>query len=193
MALGVLFVLAYRGRQLIFLMTLFISFIIAANLDLRYDGWLTQHFFQRNSTSLDNYFTTLIALVVLMFYFKHALVKESERVMNLRKKLRKQITTVRRQNEELEEQQKLLHSMNNRLKEEIKNQDYQINHQNKAIEDYLWLSTESLQLSLQRIMTNSRDLRGNDLLEVKLNDQITELGNVVDNLQKDLKRHEGSH
>lgn len=191
MALGVLFVLAYRGRQLVFLMTLFFLTIVVANLDLRYDGWLTQRFFQGNSTSLDNYFTTVIALVVLMFYFKHALVKESERVMNSRNKLRKQITTIRRQNEELREQQNLLHSMNNRLKEEIRNQDNQINHQNKAIEDYLWLSTESLQLSLHRIMTNARDLRGNDLLEIKLNDQITELGTVVGDLQKDLKRHEG--
>lgn len=192
MALGVLFVLAYQGQQLVFLIALSFLLIITANLDLRYEGWLTQHFFQRNSTSLDNYFTTFVALVVLMLYFKYALVKESERVMNSRKKLRRQVTTIRRQNEELKEQQKLLHSMNNRLKEEIKNQDNQINHQNKAIEDYLWLSTESLQLSLQRIMANARDLRGNDVLEIKLNDQIAELSTVVDNLQKDLKRHEGN-
>jgi hypothetical protein len=190
MALGVLFVLAYRDRQLIFLMALYFLFIIGANLDLRHDGWLTQHVFQRTSTSLDNYFTTLITMVVLMLYFKHALVKESERVMNLRNKLRRQITTVKRQNEELEEQQKLLRFMNNRLKEEIKNQDDQINNQNKAIADYLWLSTESLQLSLQRILANARDLHGDDLLETKLNDQIAELDTVVNNLLNDLKRHD---
>ena len=192
MALGVLFALAYNRKQLVWMMFPYVVFILVANLDLRFGGWLTKSFFKRFSTSLDNYFTTLLALLAIIIYFKNALVRESNRIMVLREKLGEQIKTIRTQNKELTERQGLLHKVNARLVEEIKNHSDQIVRQNKAMKDYMWLSTESLQMPLKRISSYVTDLPENSILETKLKEQVSELNLVVQNLKNDLTQHENN-
>lgn len=192
MALGVLFALAYKRKQFVLMMFLYVAFILVANLDLRFEGWLTRNFFKHFTTSLDNYLTTLLALLVLIKYFKSALVRESNRITKLRKKLSEQIKTIRMQNKELTEQQRLLHTVNASLAEEIKNHSNQIGRQNKAMKDYMWLSTESLQMPLKRISAYVTDLPENSILETKLKEQVDELNLVVQKLKDELTQHESN-
>src|SRR5688572_10894710 len=93
MALGVLFALAYNRKELTFIMILYVVMILVANVDLRFNGWLTRSFFKGNSTSLDNYLTTLFAVLLIIVYFKKALTRESNRITALRQKLNEQIKT----------------------------------------------------------------------------------------------------
>src|SRR5688572_5393254 len=151
MGLGVLFALAYNRKELAFIMILYLVMIVVANLDLRFNGWLTRSFFSGNSTSLDNYLTTLLTVVIIIIYFKKALIMESKRITELRKKLNEQMKTIVRQKRELEEKKQFLHKVNARLEEEIRNHSDQIVRQNSAMKDYIWLSTESLQMPLKRI------------------------------------------
>lgn len=188
--LGVLFALAYNRKQLVFMMTLYVLAILVANLDLRLGGWLTRSFFKRISTSLDNYVTTLLTLMLIIIYFKKALIRESSRIIELRKKLSDQIKTIRRQKKELKEQKQFLHKVNARLEEEIRNHSSQIDRQNKAMKDYIWLSTESLQMPLKRINGCIIDLSEKSILETKLKEQVYELNVVVQNLKSDLMRHQ---
>ncbi len=190
MGLGVIFVLAYSRKQLVFLMILYVLLIVAANLDLRYEGWLTQSFFKYNSTSLDTYLTTLLTLLLIILYFKNALVRESSRVMELRVKLGGQVETIRQQQKELKDQKQFLQKVNGRLEEEIKNHSNEIDRQNRAMKDYIWLSTESLQIPLTRIRKCVADLSDNGALEGKLKEQVDELTVVVKNLKSELKRHQ---
>ena len=186
MGLGVLFALAYNRQQLVLMMTLYFVGVIAANLDLRFNGWLTRSFFKHNSTSLDTYLTTVLALMLIMMYFKNALARESNRIIELRKKLAGQIKTISRQKKELKEQEQFLHKVNARLEEEIRNHSSQIDRQNKAMKDYIWLSTESLQMPLKRIGDYVTDLSDNNILETKLKEQVSELNVVVHNLKREL-------
>jgi len=191
MALGVLLVLAYKKKKLTGILIVYFALVLTANLDLRFNGWLTQNFFKRYATSLDAYFTTILALLVLILYFKNALVNESKRIMELRTELGRQIRTIRRQHEELEEQH-LLHEVNDRLEEEIRKHNHHIINQDKAIEDYIWLSTESLHIPLQRITSSAHGLRENSFLENQLKNQVAELRLVIHSLQQELKQHESS-
>jgi hypothetical protein len=186
MGLGVLFALAYNRKELIFIMSLFLVMILVANLDLRFDGWLTRSFFKGYSTSLDNYLTTLVTVLLVILYFKKALVKESNRITELRKKLSEQMKTIVRQKRELEEKKQFLHTVNLRLEEEIRNHSDQIVRQNSAMKDYIWLSTKSLQMPLKRISTRVTDLRETSILETILKEQVDELNVVVENLTREL-------
>lgn len=190
MGLGVIFVLAYSRKKLVFLMILYVLLIVAANLDLRYEGWLTQRFFKYNSTSLDTYLTTLLTLVLIILYFKNALIRESSRIMELRIKLGGQVETIRQQQKELKDQKQFLQKVNGRLAEEIKSHSNEIDRQNRAMKDYIWLSTESLQIPLKRIRKCVADLSDHGALEGKLKDQVDELTVVVKNLKSELKRHQ---
>ncbi len=190
MALGVLFALAYNRKQLTWLMAFYVILILYANVDLRMQGMLSNAFFKGVSTSLDTYFTTLITLVALMFYFKKALINESVRVMEHRKELGDRIKIIERQNHELKEQQELLHKINRRLEREIRNHNSQIDQHDKAIRDFIWLSTESLQMPLQRILANLEDLSEKDSMETQLKSQVAELRSVVQNLKQELVQHE---
>jgi hypothetical protein len=125
-----------------------------------------------------------------MFYFKKALINESVRVMEQRKELGDKIKIIERQNHELKEQQELLHKINRRLEREIRNHNSQIDHQDKAIRDFIWLSTESLQMPLQRILANLEDLNEKDSMETQLKSQVSELRSVVQNLKQELVQHE---
>jgi glucan phosphoethanolaminetransferase (alkaline phosphatase superfamily) len=193
MGLGVLFALAYDRKEFAIIMILYLVLIVVANVDLRLDGWLTRHFFKRNSTSLDNYLTTLFAVLLIILYFKKALTRESNRITELRQKLNEQIRTIGRQKKELENKQQFLSEVNARLEVEIRNHSDQIGRQNRAMQDYIWLSTESLQIPLQRISGRVTDLSEKSILETKLKEQVSELNRVVDNLKRDLIKHQITH
>ena len=190
MGLGVLFALAYNRKELAVIMTLYIVLILVANVDLRFNGWLTRSFYKGVSTSLDNYLTTLLALLLIIIYFKRALTRESNRITELRKKLSEQMKTIVRQKKELEVKKQFLHKVNARLEEEIRNHSDQIVRQNSAMKDYIWLSTESLQMPLKRISARVTDLRENSILETILKEQVGELNGVVENLKRELTQHQ---
>lgn len=193
MGLGVLFALAYNRKELIFIMILYLAMILVANVDLRFNGWLTRSFFKGNSTGLDNYLTTLFAVVLIILYFKKALTRESNRITELRQKLNEQIKTIGMQKRQLEEKKQFLHTVNARLEEEIRNHSDQISRQNRAMKDYIWLSTESLQIPLRRMSESVTDLSENGILEKKLKEQVSELHVVVENLKRDLIQHQRTH
>ena len=192
MGLGVLFALAYNRKELAVIMILYVMFILIANLDLRFNGWLTRNFYKGVSTSLDNYLTTLLTLLLIIIYFKKALTQESRRITELRKKLSEQMKTIVSQKRELEVKKQFLHKVNARLEEEIRNHSDQIVRQNSAMKDYIWLSTESLQMPLKRISTRVTDLRENSILETILKEQVGELNVVVENLKRELTQHQST-
>ena len=193
MGLGVLFALAYNRKEFAVIMTLYIMLILVANLDLRFNGWLTRSFYKGLSTSLDNYLTTLLTLLLIIIYFKKALTQESNRITELRKRLSEQMKTIVSQKNELEVKKQFLHEANARLEEEIRNHSDQIVRQNNAMKDYIWLSTESLQMPLKRISARVTDLRENSILETILKEQVGELNGVVENLKRDLTQHQSTH
>jgi len=192
MGLGVLFALAYNRKELAFIMVLYLVMIVVANLDLRFNGWLTRSFFRGNSTSLDNYLTTLLTVLLIIIYFKKALIMESKRIIELRTKLSEQRKTIVRQKRDLEEKKQFLHKVNARLEEEIRNHSDQIVRQNNAMKDYIWLSTESLQMPLKRISASVTDLAENSILETILKEQVGELNVVVENLKRELTQHQST-
>lgn len=193
MGLGVLFALAYNRKDLAIIMILYGVMILVANVDLRFNGWLTGTFFKDYSTGLDNYLTTLSTVLLIMLYFKKALILESNRITELRQKLSDQIKTIGFQKNELEKKKQFLYTVNARLEEEIRNHSDQIVRQNRAMKDYIWLSTESVQMPLQRISSSVTELNENSMLETKLKEQVSELSVVVENLKRDLMHHPNSH
>jgi len=192
MGLGVLFALAYNRKELAVVMALYIVLILVANVDLRFNGWLTRSFYKGVSTSLDNYLTTLLTLLLIIIYFKKALTQESNRITELRKRLSEQMKTIVSQKKELEVKKQFLHEANARLEEEIRNHSHEIVRQNNAMKDYIWLSTESLQMPLKRISARVTDLRENSILETILKEQVGELNGVVENLKRDLTQHQST-
>lgn len=192
MALSILFVMAYEGRSLLLILALYFLAILTASIDLHMQGWMTRQFFHKTSTSLDVYFTITLTLLAIFLYFKNALVSESSRILQLRGKLDRRIGTIRNQHRELEGQQRLLHGINSRLKDEITRHSEEIVTKNKAIQDFIWLSTESLHIPLQRITFIARDLPDDDFLESELKKQVAELRLVIHSLREELKQHEGN-
>jgi hypothetical protein len=189
MGLGIVFVLVYNKRPLIWLVTLYFASIAMANVDLRLDGSLTQHLSGHYSTPLDNFFTTLLAVLLLIVYFKVALVRESRRIGQLRTELAMQVGTIAKQHKALDERQQQLHEANSRLESEIEKHTRQIILQNKAIADYIRLSTESLNKPLQNITLEVHNVPENGFLESKLKLEVSELQLIVHTLSEDLKRH----
>jgi hypothetical protein len=190
MGLTVLFALAYNRKEVFFLMTLYVVVILVSNWDLRMGGWLTNTFFKHRSTSFDNYITTLVTLLLVILYFKKALAWESSRIHELQSKLTGQIKVIEKQKTELHEQKQLLDHINATLKADIQNHSDQIIRQNNAMQDYIWLLTESLQMPLKNLLANARDLNENSTLEVKLKQQIDELNRVVNSLIRELGHHQ---
>lgn len=189
MGLGVLLVLAYQRYQLTWLMGLLFGLTIIANLDLRLNGWLTQHFFKAFSIDQDNYLTTSVTLVLMMLYFKSLLVIESNRLMRSRIKLNNQNKVIQAQHVELAQQQQQLREVNENLEKEIRKHTSHIINQNIAIEDYIWLSTESLDSPLKRIHSKIDGLNENEYLEKQLKVQVSELSVVISNLKNELRQH----
>ncbi|HEY8512799.1 MAG TPA: hypothetical protein VIL31_12655 [Cyclobacteriaceae bacterium] len=189
MGLGVLFVLVYDHQTLRWLMVLYLLAILGANYYVRTDGSLGVAPEGAASVSLDNFFTTLIAILILILYFKDALVRESGRILQLRKELGKKVDIITLQHQELERRKRQLHEANANLQAQIHEHTQQIVRQNKAIEDYMRLSSESLGEPLRSIMAETGSLRDDSFLERQLKQEVSELHVIVRNLREDIKRH----
>lgn len=189
MALGMLFVLVYDYRTLRWLMALYLVAIIGANYYLRAQGPMEPMPPGAASGPLDNFFTTLLAVLVLVLYFKDALIEESRRILHLREELGRKVDTITLQHQELEMRKRQLHEANANLQAQIQKHTQQIVRQNKAIEDYMRLSSESLGEPLRQIMTETNGLGDESFLERQLKQEVSELHVIVHTLREDLRRH----
>lgn len=187
MGLGFLFVLVYKGRELVWLLIVYFILIAMVNLDAYLNGWLTSSLFNHTSTKLDNYFTTILTMLVLVVYFKNALIKESRRITELRTQLGRQLAKIRSQHRELEVQQRELHDANARLEQELGRHTRDILRQNKAIEDYIQLSTDSMHKPLNSITSEISALSDNSFLEKQLKIEVAELHTVINTITDELK------
>ena len=60
------------------------------------------------------------------------------------------------------------------------------------MKDYIWLSTESLQMPLKQISESADKLSHTSHLEKILKEQVIELNTVVENLKRDLIKHQNT-
>lgn len=189
MALGVLLALAYRERELVWVLGFYLGLILIANFDLYFNGWLTRNFFKEFSVSHDNYITTWVTVLLMVLYFKNTLAIESNRMLESRLLLNDQASLIQRQHDELTDQQQQLSEVNKGLEGEIRKHTDHIVKQNKVIEDYIWLATESLDAPLKNICKQLDGLRENNFLEVQLKDQVAQLRMVIYNLKNELHQN----
>jgi glucan phosphoethanolaminetransferase (alkaline phosphatase superfamily) len=189
MGLGVLFVLVYDYQTLRWLMVLYLLAILGANYYVRIEGPFEPAPAGSASGTLDNFFTTLVAGLILILYFKDALVRESGRILKLRKELGRKVDIITLQHQELERRKRQLHEANANLQAQIQEHTQQIVRQNKAIEDYMRLSSESLSEPLRNIIAETVGLRDDSFLERQLKQEVSELHIIVRNLREDIKRH----
>lgn len=189
MGLGVLFVLIYDYRTLRWLMVLYLGAILVANYYVRIGGPVNPLPPGSASTPLDNFFTSLIAVLILILYFKDSLIGESRRILQLRKELGRKVDMITLQYQELEKRKRQLHEANANLQDQIHQHTQQIVRQNKAIEDYMRLSSESLTEPLRNIIAETGGLADDSFLERQLKQEVSELHVIVHNLREDLRRN----
>jgi hypothetical protein len=192
MGLGVILALGYRNRNVVIMIAIFFAVTLLVNLDLSMEGKISQVLLKTISTSLDSYFTTLVTLLIMILYFKSLLLSETDRIRQLRGKLSAHLKTIKNQRGELEDQQQLLREANNILEVDIRKHTSHIMVQNRIIEDYVFLSTQSIRIPLQRIKASMSVLRDENVLEYKLKHEISALEAVIFNLEKDIKVHENA-
>src|SRR5690606_31276545 len=125
------------------------------------------------SGPLDNFFTTLLAVLILILYFKDALIRESRRILQLRKELGRKVDIITLQHQELEKRKRQLHEANAMLQAQIHEHTQQIVRQNQAIEDYMRLSSESLTEPLRNIMAETVNLGEDTFLERQLKQEVS--------------------
>lgn len=182
MGLAVLFTLGYSGREQLFLFGAFFIFLVLLSLDFYLDGPISRSRFVMYTTGLNNYFSTLITLVLLVWYFKYLLLRDTSELRSMRHELKNLNRDVKKINNELKSQQALFQTLNSELSREIEKNVHQIIIRNQAIEDYIVLSGKSLQRPLVELKLYVHELQGEDFLESRLRMQINELDSVIQRL-----------
>lgn len=186
--MAVIISMGYSGKRLSIVLIIFLLLTVYFTIDLYYSGPLANMFFKSNTTSLDNYFSTTITLVILMLYFKNLLVSESKRIREVREQLSRQNKLIRKKNEELEKQQPLLQTAIEELDIEIGKHTRQIISQDKALGEYIILSTQLIRTPFERIKKNKEELNGSENLVGLLKNQIKELDKIILDLSNKIER-----
>ena len=179
LGMAVILSMGYSGKRLFTALIIFLLLTVYSTIDLYFSGPLANLFFKSNTTSLDNYFSTTITLVILMLYFKNLLVSESRRIREAREQLSQQNKLIRKKNEELEKQQPILQLAIEELDIEIGKHTRQIVSQDKALEEYIILSTQLIRTPFESIKKNQDELDGSENLLGLLKNQIEELDKVI--------------
>jgi hypothetical protein len=193
MALGVMFTLCYRGWNLTLILAALFTIIVLANIDQLLHGKITSALFQSATNSHDSFYTTLIVVGVVLLYFKQLLKEETSKVRHLRRLMTIRHSLIRKQHEELLQQKSILSEATRRLSQDVQQYDDVIKEQNKAISDYVYLSTQNLKLSMARLKSVPGSYADAEGFTGRLTEQIDQLNVVVANLIDDLEKPDHDH
>jgi hypothetical protein len=193
MALGVMFTLCYRGRDLAIIVLALFVMIVFANVDQVQHGRITEWLHRVTSNSYDSFYTSVIVIGVVLLYFKEMLKVETSKIRHVRELLGTQRTLIKNQHEELLHQQAILFDATKRLDQDVQLYDDVIREQNEAINDYIYLSTQNLRLSISRMKSVPNALSDSEGLAYSLKEEIHALNTVVANLITDLEKPSHDH
>lgn len=187
MGVGVLLILANKADSLKIVMILFFSISILIIVESQYLGWLSGVFFIKYQNNQFDFIATLIAMSLIIYYFKLTLLKESIELMEVQSKLTEKQDLTNKQNRKLMEQKKMIDLANERLQNEFFNQtDYLIKN-NQSIEKFVEHVTVSMINPLERIMKYSDSIKSDEPLTQMTKKSIHDLNNVVGKLKSQLK------
>ncbi|MEJ1237171.1 hypothetical protein WBG78_03520 [Chryseolinea sp. T2] len=193
MALGVAFALCYRGKELVIILSSLFVVIVFINLDQMVQGRITTSLFRAATHSYDSYFTSMFAICVVLLIFKGMLKRETRKVRQARELIAAQHALIRRQHEELRRHRMVLVEATRRLHEDVQGYDDDIRGQDEALNNYIYLSTQNLRLSMSRMKSAPGALLNSRGLTDNLKDQIDELNLVVANLITNLEKTDHDH
>ena len=193
MALGVMFTLCYRGWNLTLILAALCTIIVLANIDQLLHGRITSTLFRATTHSHDTFYTTIVVVGIVLLYFKHLLKEETSKVRHLRRLMTLRHSLIRKQHEELRQQKSILSEATRRLHQDVQKYDDVIKEQNKAISDYVFLSTQNLKLSMARLKSVPGSYPDAEGFTGQLTEQIDQLNVVVANLINDLEKPDHDH
>jgi hypothetical protein len=193
MALAVMFTLCYRGRSLAIIVSALFIVIVFANLDQVQHGRITSWVYGGTSQGYDSFYTTLIVIAVVLLYFKEMLKVETSKMRHVRELLGNQRTLIKNQHEELLQQQAILFEANKRLDQDVQQYDDAIREQNAALNNYIYLSTQNLRLSISRMTSVPGKLPEAEGLTNSLKEEVRALNLVVANLISELENPSHDH
>jgi hypothetical protein len=193
MALGVMFTLCYKGRDLVIIIAALFAIIAFVYFDQMQDGRITTLLFKMRSDSYDSFYTSMTVICVVLLYFKEMLKVETSHVRHVRELLGTQRSLIRKQHEDLIHQQTILFEATRRLHHDVELYDDAIRGQNEAINNYVYLSTQNLRISMSRIKSIPSTFPNAGGLDTSLKEQIDALTLVVANLIADLEKPGDDH
>ena len=188
MALAVMFTLCYRGRDLIIIILSLFLVIIFAHLDEMQNGRITTLLFKTKTDSYDSFYTSVASIGVVLLYFKDMLKVETSQMRHVRELLGRQRSLILKQHEDLLQQQSILFEATKRLHRDVQVYDDDIRGQDEALNNYIYLSTQNLRLSMSRMKSVPATFSNAKGLDNNLKEQIDELNLVVANLITDLDK-----
>ena len=186
MGLAVILTLGYAGRKLLIVLGTYTLLSVYCSVDIYTTGPLYQLLFKKYSVYPDNFITTLISLVIIVLYFKTLLVSENRRIWTVREKLNAQNKVIRQKNSELETQQELMEQSINELDREINKHTNHLVSQDKALEEYMTLSSLRMHPPIMRIKEQNQELRESGVLVNLLKTEIKNLDKVITELNEKL-------
>jgi len=187
MALTVMFTLCYRGWNLNLLLVGMFAIMLFVSIDQLQQGRITSALFQMTTHGQDSYYTTIVVVTIVLLYFKRLLIQETSKVRHLRRLMTVRHSLIKNQHEELVRQKAILSDATRRLSRDVQQYDDVIREQDKAIADYVYLSTQTLKWSMARLASVPSLPDSNGFTE-RLAEQIDQLNDVVGGLIHDLEK-----
>lgn len=184
LGLTTILALGYTGRRLFTILLIYSILLIYTSMDIFIEGPLFNFFLKGTSSDLDNFFTSLTTMVILMLYFKNLLVLENKRIWEVRGQINRQNKIIREKNAELEDQQGLIEQSIQELDQEINKHTKHLVAQNKALEEYMILSTQLIHPPFDRINKEQNKINEPGILMELLKKEIHSLDSVIGDLSK---------
>jgi len=188
MALGAMFALCYRGRDLIIITSALFIINVFVYVDQAQHGRITSLLFKVATNSYDSFYTSMAVICLVLLYFKEMLKVETSQVRHVRELLGSQRSLISKQHDDLVQQQSVLVEATRRLHHDVQLYDDDIRGQNEAINNYIYLSTQNLRISMSRMKSIQGSFPNDGGLDDNLKQQIDALNLVVATLITDLEK-----
>lgn len=189
LGLGVFIVLACDKKSIKYVLPTYVLLSLTVLLDGYFEGVLTQVLFLEKLQGTEDFYYTSAAIVVLILFYKYALIRESNRLISAKEDLATQLANVKQKWEKLSVQNDEIKASTKEINDEFVHQTKVLVNHNDSIADFAWNASDQIKPKLESLLAEVNEIDGHNILKKIIKDSAKDLQQVTEEISEQLKNY----
>ncbi len=189
LGLGVFVVLACDNNSIKYVLPTYIVISLTVLIDGYLEGVLTQVLFLEKLQGAEDFYYTSAAIVILIVFYKYALIRESSKLLAAKEDLGSQLAIVKKKWEELSDQNDEIKASTKEINKEFVQQTKVLIDHNDSIADFALNASDQIKPKLESLLAEVDELDGRHILKKIIKDSASDIKQVTEDISEQVKNY----